>query len=442
MLAVRIILGIVGPFLLFSSCQDSLGRLSNKNLSKGFQNVLIDSTNSISPYKPCEPSIFISPVDPQIQVAGIVLNKTLRSEDGGRTWDLQLVESSYGVYGDPVITADYEGNFYFAHLADPSGEGRSGDSWLDRIVVQKSSDQGKTWSDGTFAGHRPPADQDKHWLAVDPRTNYIYMTWTEFDKYGSSDPADKSRILFSRSADKGVSWSQATSISQKEGDCIDGDLTTEGAVPAVGPDGTVYVAWAYDSKIYFDKSVDLGRSWLENDIEVTSQQGGWDIVIPGLGRANGMPITATDLSEGPHRGNIYINYCDQSAGEDDTDVWVIKSSDYGESWSTPVRVNDDAPGKHQFFTWMAVDPVTGAIYCIFYDRRNYADNQTDVYLAASFDGGVTFRNEKVSTSPFTPTDQVFFGDYNCISAYDGVVRPIWTRMDDLQLSVWTALIDF
>jgi len=419
-----------------------MGKLSRKASSAtGFQNVLVDSTNSISRYKPCEPSIFVSPVNPDIQVAGIVLNKTLRSLDRGRTWDLQFVESSYGVYGDPVITADYDGNFYFAHLADPKGTGRSGESWLDRIVIQKSTDQGKTWSNGTFAGHRPPADQDKHWLAVDPRTNYIYMTWTEFDKYGSKDADDKSRILFSRSADKGGSWSQAVTISQKEGDCIDGDLTTEGAVPAVGPDGTVYVAWAYNEKIYFDKSVDLGRSWLENDIEVTEQPGGWDIDIPGLGRANGMPVTATDLSDGPHRGTIYVNYCDQSAGTDDTDVWLVKSKDFGETWSAPIRVNDDAPGKHQFFTWMSVDPVTGAIYVIFYDRRNHAGNETDVYLAASFDGGANFRNVKVSSSPFTPSEGVFFGDYNCISAYDGVVRPIWTRMDGMQLSVWTAMID-
>lgn len=423
------------------ACQDDLQRLQNRKMPRGFINVLIDSTTANSRYQPCEPSIFLSPLNPNVQVAGVVLNKVLRSLDGGRTWELQMVESSYGVYGDPVITADYKGNFYFAHLADPSGEGRSNDAWLDRIVIQKSTDRGKTWSNGTFAGHRPPADQDKHWLAVDPRLNYIYMTWTEFDKYGSADPADKSRILFSRSTDQGRSWSAATSISQYEGDCIDGDQTTEGAVPAVGPDGTLFVAWSYDEKIYFDKSVDLGRTWLETDKVAGTQPGGWDIDIPGLGRANGMPITATDLSEGPHRGNVYINYCDQRNGTDDTDVWLLKSTDSGETWSDPIRVNDDGPGRHQFFTWMSIDPVTGAIYIIFYDRRNYNDNKTDVYLAASFDGGESFRNVRVSESPFTPTTGVFFGDYNCVSAHDGIVRPIWTRMENGKLSIWTALID-
>ncbi|TAE05344.1 MAG: exo-alpha-sialidase, partial [Bacteroidetes bacterium] len=110
-------------------------------------------------------------------------------------------------------------------------------------------------------------------------------------------------------------------------------------------------------------------------------------------------------------------------------------------WSKPKRVNDDGAGKHQFFNWMAVDPVTGYIHVVFYDRRNYNDSQTDVWLATSKDGGETFQNEKISETPFKPNKYVFFGDYNNISAYKGVVRPIWTRLDGTKLSVWTALIE-
>jgi hypothetical protein len=120
---------------------------------------------------------------------------------------------------------------------------------------------------------------------------------------------------------------------------------------------------------------------------------------------------------------------------------LVRSTDYGETWSEPVRVNDDPPGKHQFFTWMAVDPVTGGIYIVFYDRRAHADNQTDVFLAASFDGGSTFENVRISEKPFTPNPTVFFGDYNNISVNGGVIRPIWTRMDGNRTSIWTALID-
>ncbi len=435
------------PLFLFClcmivACQSRLKRISHQSIDLTFENVLIDSNNSVSSYRPCEPSIFISPTNPDHVVAGAVLNRTYHSHDGGKSWKMQLVQSSLGVFGDPVIHADYLGNFYYAHLADPSGKGRASDSWLDRIVVQKSTDGGITWSDGSFAGHRPPADQDKHWLAVDPLSNRIYMTWTEFDKYGSKAAEDHSRILFSKSVDQSGSWSEALILSEQEGNCLDGDQTPEGAVPTVGPGGEIYVSWSYDEKIYFDRSLDQGSTWLSEDVLVTSQSGGWSFDIPGLGRANGMPVTVADISSGPYRGHIYINYCDQSAGSDDTDVWIVKSADRGETWSAPKRVNDDPHGSHQFFTWMTVDPLTGAIYIVFYDRRSHSGNETDVYLAYSIDGGDTFRNVKISERSFVPNTAVFFGDYNNISAYGGRIRPIWTRMDDNRTSIWTAMIDF
>jgi hypothetical protein len=58
------------------------------------------------------------------------------------------------------------------------------------------------------------------------------------------------------------------------------------------------------------------------------------------------------------------------------------------------------------------------LYFVFYDRRNTANNFTDVYVARSTDGGETFTNFKVSQSSFNPTSGVFFGDYTNIAAYE------------------------
>ncbi|MCB0593095.1 MAG: exo-alpha-sialidase [Lewinellaceae bacterium] len=391
---------------------------------------------------PCEPSIAISPADPDRVVAGAILDRVYYSEDGGKTWQGDRLRSPFGVYGDPVILADYAGRFFYAHLSNPGNSSFSlGDSWLDRIVIQRSDDGGKTWSEGAFAGLRPPHDQDKHWLAADPRNNHLYVTWTEFDEYDSRDPDDHSRILFSSSTDGGLSWSEAVAISQFEGDCLDGDQATEGAVPAVGPNGEIYVAWSYDEKIYFDRSLDGGKTWLQEDIVIAEQPGGWAFDIPGIFRCNGMPITVADLGDGPNKGTIYVNWSDQRNGADDTDIWLAYSKDGGLSWSEPIRVNNDAPGKQQFFTWMDIDQTTGILYFVFYDRRAYSDDRTDVYLAWSADGGRSFANRRISEKPFTPDGGVFFGDYNDISAHGGHVRPIWTRMEEGRLSVWTALVE-
>lgn len=396
------------------------------------QNVMISNSNS-----PEEPSIYIDPNNTDRLIAGANINNVFTSEDGGLTWNVGILYSATnGVWGDPVTIVDNEGNLFFFHLANPPGG-----NWIDRIVCQKSTDGGLTWNDGSYMGLNGDKAQDKHWVVIDRENENIYSTWTQFDDYGNSNPAYRSNIMFSKSTDGGDTWSPALRINEVDGDCIDSDNTVEGAVPAVGPNGEIYVAWAGPEGIVFDRSLDQGETWLENDIFVSDFPGGWDYAIPGIYRANGLPITVCDLSGGENHGTIYINWSDQRYGEDDTDVWLVKSTDGGDTWSEPIRVNDDPPGKQQFFTWMAVDQVTGYVHFVYYDRRAYDDNNTDVYMAFTKDGGNTFTNYKVSEEPFLPNSNVFFGDYNNLSVHNDVIRPIWTRLQNGNLSVWTALID-
>lgn len=405
-----------------------------------FPNVTIDPGGG--GYQPCEPSIAINPVNPDEIVAGAILDRVYVSNDGGKTWSIDQLTSKYGVFGDPCLVAGPKGCFYYLHLSDPAGKGWSHEGLLDRIVIQRSCKPDKKWSKGAGIGLNGSRDQDKEWAAVDPATGNIAVTWTEFQKYGSRSEQDSTFILFSGSNKKAKKWSEPVRINMIAGNCVDGDETVEGAVPTYGPDGEIYVSWALGETIWFDRSLDGGESWLQNDVPVSGILGGWDIAIPGLMRANGMPVTKCDLSNGPNRGNIYINWCDQRNGVDDTDVWLARSSDQGLTWSEPIRVNTDGPGNHQFFTWMDVDPVTGFIYVVFYDRRNTEGVATEVYLAVSKDGGESFENILVSEQAFSPSERVFFGDYNNIAAYDGRVRPIWTHMEKGKLSVKTALIDF
>lgn len=408
------------------------------NVFSQFVNVQIDNVGN-----PEEPSIAINPKNTNQIVAGANIDNQYYSHDGGQTWTKQQLVSSWGVWGDPCIVTDSSGRFYFFHLAYTNGP----NGWIDRIVCQRSDDAGLTWPVESYTGLNNPKDQDKEWAVYDavpasPYKGTMYVTWTEFDSYGSPNPVDRSRILFSKSTDHGVTWSAPITISQFAGDCIDEDNTAEGAVPAVGANGEIFVSWSLNDTLYFDRSTDGGVTWLANDIVAATQPGGWDITIPGHDRANGLPVTCTDLSNGTFHGTIYINWCDQRNGAADTDVWLVKSTDGGNTWTLPIRVNNDPPGKQNYLTWMTVDQATGSIYFVFYDRRNHSNNQTDVYLAYSNDGGATFTNVKASTSPFTPTSNAFFGDYSNITAHDGHVRPIWARMDNSVSSVWTALADF
>lgn len=397
-------------------------------------NVRVSSSSSNDPE---EVVIAINPSNPNILAAGANISYFYSSTNGGLNWGQKNLTSTLGVWGDPCVIFDGNNNLFFGHLSNPL-QGY----WIDRIVVQKSTDFGLTWNDGAGIGYNYPKEQDKEWLAVDLSTpqykNFLYMTWTEFDNYGSYNSQDSSRILFSRSTDAGATWSQPKKISDRSGNCVDEDLTVEGAVPAVGTNGEIYTAWSGPLGIMFDRSTDGGNTW-GTDIFVSDQPGGWDFDIPGINRCNGLPVTLCDTSRSPFRGHIYVMWSDQRNGTSNTDVWVKKSTDGGFTWGNRVKVNDDQTDRHQFFPWMTIDQTTGILYAVFYDRRNTTGSATNVYLAKSTDGGVTFANFKISQSSFTPTASVFFGDYSGITAFNKKVYPIWMRMDGTALSVWTAI---
>ena len=407
------------------------------HLHAQFQNIKLPvSKKATYPYSQVEPSIYINPNDNSEVIAGSVLNDYYYSVDGGLNWKAKSIKSKKnGVHGDPCMLIDYKGNYYYFHLSNIEGK-----TLIGGIVCQRSktikgrfNNEGHTEVNGKF--------HDKEWVAVNKDNNNIYMTWTQFDEYGSENPLKRSNILFSKSADLGKTWSSPVDLSSFDGDCLDDDLTTEGAVPTVGPNGEIYVCWALSSKLYFNYSLDDGETWLENEIEIAQQKEGWALDIPGIYRCNGMPVTVCDISKSPYRGTIYINWADQRNGKDNTDIWLKKSIDGGKSWSEDIKVNSDHSSRHQFLSWMTVDQSTGYLYIVYYDRRETDGNYTDVFMSVSKNGGKSFKDYKISKSSFLPNDKIFFGDYTNISAVGGVIRPIWTHLQNTDISLFTAIVN-
>ncbi len=400
-----------------------------------FTNVLIGDKHA-----PEEVSICINPKNTSQITAGANLNNAYYSTDGGLTWSGHTLSSeANGVYGDPVLFADTSGTFYFSHLSNPPG-GQG--SWVDRIVFQRSVDGGRTYSSGTSVGKNGIKVQDKPGTGVNPFNNEIYLCWTQFDVYGSHKKSDSSIIFFSKSTDQAETWSSPKRISPQAGDCLDSDSTVEGCVPSTGPLGEIYTAWAGPLGLAFNKSVDDGNTWMAQEKVVCTIPGGWDYPVSGLFRCNGLPMTACDLSKGPNRGTIYINWSDQRNGVNDADVWIVRSTNGGADWSAPVRVNTDPPGHQNFMSWMTIDQNNGDVYVVYYDRRNFSSgDSTDFYLSRSVDGGHTFADFKLNNKAFVPSPAVFFGDYVGISVVKGMVRPIWMQYEKSGLSIWTALVD-
>ncbi len=405
-----------------------------------FPNVLISTLND-----PEEVSIAINPKNTNQMVAGSNLKNAYRTTDGGATWSYQSLScTAYDVYGDPVLIWDTANACYYIHLSNTDPNVTPGGSWVDRIVIQKSTDFGQNYSTCVGVGKNGAKVQDKAWPVINPYNNEMHITWTQFDNYGSTSSLDSSVILYSKSSDGGITFSAPKRISKFPGNCVDSDSTVEGAVPAIGPLGEVYVAWAGKNGLMFQKSTDGGNTWLPQEQNVNAFPGGWDYNISGLYRSNGLPFTYCDLcNASPYKGTIYINWSDQVNGLNDGDIWLTKSTNGGATWSAPFRVNDDVPGKQQFMSAMAIDQATGYLYVVFYDRRNYASgNNTDVYMAVSTNGGASFVNYKINANTFSPNAGYFFGDYIGIAAHNNVIRPIWMQMTNSGvLSVYTALVN-
>ncbi|HCC71790.1 MAG TPA: glycosyl hydrolase [Bacteroidales bacterium] len=419
---------IIGIFILFS-CE-------RKSPERKFE-VPVTRVSSISNDRANEITIAVNPINTDHLVIGSNLDWYYYSFTGGSSWTEQNIESTeHGVWGDPVLMFDDMGLVYYCHLSNPEG-----DAWVDRIVVQKSITGGQTWDDGRGIGLNGNKVQDKEWICFDrsdsPYSGNMYISWTEFDDYGSADPLDRSRIRFSYSQDHSETWSEPIVISDTDGDCIDGDNTMEGAVPCVGNNGDIYIAWSGPEGIYFDRSSDGGQTF-DQDVILSDMPGGWAIDIPGIYRCNGMPFTVCDNSDSEYSGNIYIMWSDQRNGINNTDIFVIKSGDGGNTWSNRKMVNNDGTTSHQFFPNIVIDPVTGIVYIVYYDRSQTAGNETEVWIARSDDGCDTFKNYKITKSKFIPESDIFFGDYIDIDAYNGVIYPTWMEMNDRKMSVWVA----
>ncbi len=140
-----------------------------------------------------------------------------------------------------------------------------------------------------------------------------------------------------------------------------------------------------------------------------------------------------DISNGNYKGNIYIVWADHGVPGVDTgndiDVYLIRSTDQGSTWSAPIKVNQDPSGrgKEHFFPWISCDPVTGNLCVIYYDDRNVSPVQCETWISYSYTGGDTWTDMKVSDVAFTPVPipglaTNYFGDYLGVSCreQDGI----------------------
>ena len=366
------------------------------------------------------------------------------STDGGQTWggiDLPLPPpkgNGIDFGSDPTLAFDTRDNLYYGYIVVffGNGNGINGTS----LAVAKSTDGGKTYPAVTYFSFEGGENHfnDKPMITTDlnPKSSFrdnVYVAWDA--AIGGSTSGG---IRVARSSDQGATFTTNRADDPK------GPGRAIGAVPFVGTNGELYVAWNdyAANTIAFNRSFDGGGTWGQQTV-IAGKTIPFDIRIPAESFRGALvyPACDVDRSKGAHRGRLVCSWMDL-AGNGTTDILTSYSDDKGSTWSLPRAATDSlAFAVDRFNQWLSVDPTNGVINVSFYDTRNDTTGSrfmTDTYLSRSSDGVTFGGNIRVSTESSNEhdCDGVFpcrsinygnqQGDYEGVVAYGGIAYPVWT----------------
>jgi hypothetical protein len=475
---------------LSALCQDYLGHPNPYgNPAPNVDMIHGDATVPVGSQAGCqsaqnETSIAVNPFNPLNLVAGTNDYRGFNSRenrndgtgvaytttDGGKTWtnvvlphltfqtgstgQLALMDSA----GDPALAIGahntvYYANIVFSRLTDANG-----------LTVSVSHDGGLTFDEPVIVqldgvapdGSAVPTDifNDKEWIAADPFSGTVYLTWTRFD--GNVE----SPIMMKKSTDFGRTWGAAVRVAPELAG-FHGGITPfdQGSIPQVDNDGTLYIAYeaAVCATLNCDNPADHDAI-----VVATSKNGGktfknvevaLDFDFPAnedVGRStltgenfriNSFPQMAYDRIT----GRLWITWADDRNGaytggtsvKTNGDNFVVSSTD-GKNWTAPVKV-----GTASDEVYPAIAALAGRVAVSYY-TRNYDPTGIGLDYAMNVGWGsnvATAHIQRITTATQNPQVQfvgvglqtgntlqgVFIGDYTALAmGLDFKLHPCWT----------------
>ncbi|HSH61586.1 MAG TPA: sialidase family protein [Acidimicrobiales bacterium] len=340
-------------------------------------------------------------------------------------------------------------------------------------VVSRSADGGASFITGVVAMPSSPGQATPSYprpeVAVQPGAgtggaDRVYVAAAATLPPAEGTTVNRARTMVAVSDDGGITWPRLSEASvgpfpltvSDDPEVPKSPGSIEASQPIVAPDGTVFVAWRSQSRpasatnplrgkdvvgaIFISKSTDAGATWTNSRVVGVR---GYGPDAPGATGptyrggnffgASTFPRIAVD--PGARTPRVYVTYMQGPAAPEsptpavragqvraqdhfinaDADVSFVRSTDGGNTWSTPTRINDDPPGSgapgvgpNQRHPRVSV-AVNGRVDVVWQDRRHGYNSPTnshfgngearfgDTYYSFSTDGGTRFSaNRRIS----------------------------------------------
>jgi Neuraminidase (sialidase) len=331
---------------------------------------------------------------------GSIANMIGISQDGGATWERQLVTGVATCGGpglstnasDPWVAVGPDGTIYVASLGNTPASDTEGA--VSGIIVSSSRDGGASWSTRIVDG---PAEDDKETLTADPAVpGRAWVVWR-----GTNGDA-----LVSRTDDFGDSWGAPAQVSRSRyNHIIDVHLLPLGGDRLVALYSTGM--FVRSTELVMQVSDDAGSTWSK-----PRSLHGWSRF--GLGSSDGRYRIRADSEI--FSAAAAPNGAGYAAIQADEGLMVIRTLDEGRHWSKRVVV--DARGGAGIPT-VAASPDGHSVALIYLslkqDKKGVPGLPTRYRSAISRNRGKTW-SDRPLTATFDPRKAksggaVFLGDY-------------------------------
>lgn len=368
-------------------------------------NVQVSQSSYILPY-----SLSLDPADGQHLITGeadLTCSAVYVSNDGGASWTNHC--SKAGNW--PALAFGSNGIINGTGIGPDRGCAPDCDESVGQF--SSSSDNGVTWSNPALsAPHALGFGVSYSQIQVDtnhssPHFGAIYVSALQ---YGGAPLITATGV--SHSTDNGVTWRLVPVDATQHSPMQDFQSHL-----GIGSDGTVYITWlrcpisgggtscpGQIATLFFSKSTDGGNTWstpstMANALLVPSNPQcnfGIENLPNSCWFIQNEPVIAVDNSGGAFSGRLYGTYYIWTGTF--MQVALVRSTDGGTTWSTPVAVAATNDNHDQFAPSLSVSG-SGVLGITWLDRfRDPANVKYQPFAAFSKDGGATFFKRVALTS--------------------------------------------